>query len=356
MSSQLTALGINIFAGGFTIGVEQAGFEIVGQWEECGANSRTFDLNFGTRIPRPLKYTDWPLLDAPRLHLIYANPPCAVWSSANTYQGGGVEARMRDPRLAMTGRTMETALSLAPECFVSESVCNAYTMGRAYYDGWAEKWLAAGYGVTYYLTDALLVGVPSTRQRFHFMAHRHELNIMEPNMKTFMPRTVRGAIADLATRFGHLPQHLPRRLAPETHASMAACKPGLQLNHVERARREAGGKPGPMPSFLVKRLLWDAPAFTMIKLADGSVHPEAPRYITEREGLRLCGYPDNFIVVEHSAATQAVLPPVGRHIATICARSLDNGPAQRELEIVDHRELAKTYRPGSVRALLEEEL
>src|SRR5437660_3050623 len=99
----MRALGINIYGGGFTLGVKNAGFKILAQWEECDAGSKTFDLNrrYFSGIPRPLRYADWPLADTGKVHLIYANPPCAPWSSANTRSGMTASVRRADPRLAM---------------------------------------------------------------------------------------------------------------------------------------------------------------------------------------------------------------------------------------------------------------
>lgn len=354
MTGKPTALGINIFGGGFTLGVLQSHeFDVVGQWEECAAGARTFDLNgryFG-KIPRPIGYERWDFLGLPRVNLIYANPPCAPWSAANTAKGRNIDQRMSDPRLAMTARTMETALALTPDTFVCESVSRAFTQGRAYYDTWAERWLTAGYGVTYYVTDALLCGAPSTRERFHFVAHRNELGIDKVE-KNFVPATAARALADLELDFGHLPHHVPKRFPAATHEAMRLCPPGRQLNEVAM-------DPNPCEkwSFLYRRGVWDAPAYTVIGV-EMQVHPRQSRLITAREGLRLCGYPDDFVVHESEmtkAPTQAVLPPVGLHVARLARESMDRGRAQRELEVVDHRDLARPYRPGTIRDMLEEE-
>ena len=346
--AQMNALGINIFGGGFTLGVRRAGFRILGQWEECNAGARTFDLNtqyFGG-IHRPLRYGDWPLLEVAHPHLIYANPPCAPWSAANTRLGRVPADRLVDPRLAMTKLTMETAMVLKPEVFVCESVARAYTLGRSYYDAWAERWLALGYGVTYYLTDALLCGLPSTRNRFHFITHRNELVIDEPR-RDFIPKTTASVLADIQDDFGHLTGHVPKRFSPEVHAQMEKCEEGRELREVGEACAKW--------SFLYRKLVWDAPGFTVINL-EMLVHPRRPRLITKREGLRLCGYPDDFGVVEMPAATQAVMPTMGEHLALIAARSIDSEmPADRELVIVDHRPHAKPYTPGAVRAAMNEE-
>lgn len=356
------ALGVNIFGGGFTLGVLQSGrFVVNSQFEECDAGKGTFDKNpqyFGG-IHRPLRFEEWdPFID-PRL--IYANPPCAPWSAANVRKGINPGIRHADPRLAMTARTMQTAMQLKPDFFALETVARGYSMGRAYYDGWAEQWIKGGYGVTYYLTDALLLGVPSTRQRFHFLAHKRDL-LLQDNVDTrnFMPKTVSMAIADLMDHFGHLPHHMPKRMSAAAHHLCELVKEGRILTgrddkdnaELQRAVEACEWA----PSFLNHKLVWDAPGYTVVNL-EQHVHPRRPRFITKREGLRLCGYPDDFLVAQSQGATQAVLPTMGKHIAELAAQSLDcAAKAQIDLRIVDHRDAAKVFRPGSVRNMMEEEL
>lgn len=344
----MTAIGINIFGGGFTLGVQRAGFDVLGQWEECDAHARTFDLNF-TGIPRPLRYADWPILSAPDVHLVYANPPCAPWSSASAANGVMCQGTA-DPRLEMTRRTMETALALAPEAFVLESVPGAFARGAAYYDGWAQRFIAAGYGVTYLLTDALLHGSPSERQRFHFMAHRRALGLRAPDMRRFVPRTVRMAIGDLMDDFDAAIQHTPRRQPGFYSDQLAETPPGGKLRDTALAIRARGGE-ARMSPFIARRLFWDSPALTIVKVAE-TAHPERHRVITAREGLRLLNYPDGFKVADERypvSATQAVMPLMGELLARMAAESVrSREPAALDLVVVDWRDLAKPYRQGAV--------
>jgi site-specific DNA-cytosine methylase len=356
------ALGINIFGGGFTLGVLQSKhFNVIGQWEQCDAGAKTFDMNpqYFKGIWRPLLSSQWDPFMSP--HFIYANPPCAPWSGANTRKGMTVDVRRKDPRLAMTSLTMETAMALRPRAFALETVARGYSMGREYYDSYAEQWIKLGYGVTYYLTDALLLGVPSTRSRFHFLAHKDELELTDtPNtVANFVPRTVSMAVGDLETHFGHLPHHFPKKMSRNAHELCRLTKQGRLLNGTDDEENEelqwAVIACEWKPSFLNRRLVWDAPGFTLVNL-EQHVHPRRPRFLTWREGLRLAGYPDDFMVAQPQGATQAVLPPIGKHIAEIVYNGLESGKkAQRDLNLIDHRDYAKPYRPGKVRDLIEEE-
>lgn len=359
MNKLPSALGINIFGGGFTLGIlSSKKFDVMAQWEECDAGKRTFDLNhkyFGG-IRRPLRFEEWDPFASP--NFVYANPPCAPWSAANVRKGMNVGVRHADPRLAMTKRSMETAIALDPDFFALETVARGYSIGRAYYDGWAERWIKRGYGVTYYLTDAILLGVPSVRQRFHFLAHRKDLALRDDlDMRNFMPRTVSQAIGDLQDHFGHLPHHMPKRMSTAAHRLFAAVREGHLINgRTDPDNRELQIALKAMewkPSFLNHKLVWDAPSYTVVNLTQ-HVHPRRPRFVTMREGLRLTGYPDDFVVAQSQGATQAVLPTIGKYIADLAAHSIEcETTAQADLRIVDHREYAKPYRPGTVRGLID---
>ena len=326
----MKALGINIYGGGFTLGVEKAGYEVVAQWEECNTGARTFDLNY-PGMPHPLDYADWPVLD-PRvenLDLIYANPPCAVWSMASPRTA---DVRMADPRLSYTARSIEMALALKPNSFICESVTQAYTNGGAFYDKYAQEFLKAGYGVTYLLTDALLHGLPSQRKRFHFIAHRDRLALKEP--VDFQVQTVRNAIGDLHDRFDLLTDHVPSLRLPHRQMTFVNCPPGGYL------RKELGRRWG----VSARRLLWDAPAPTFY--VDELVHPDRHRFLTRRELSRLGGYPDDFRSHAFNDLTRAVMPIMGQFVAE--AARPTNIRADNELRVIDWISKTNPYGIGKV--------
>lgn len=341
-----TAIGINVFAGAFTLGVERAGFKVLGQWEECDAHRRTFDLNFGTRIPRPLVISDWPTRTATP-DLVYANPPCAPWSSARGSHAAGGQL---DPRLEMTAHTMRAAMAMRPRAFVCESVTGAWQRGAEYYSEWAKRWIALGYGVTMLLTDALLHGLPSTRERFHFIAHHGAMTLREPDMRAFIPKTVRMAIGDLHDRFDAGIQHVPEHDRCMSMGDViAGTAPGGKLRKTALAIRESGTQCRMSP-FIAGRLVWDSPGPTIVKIAE-MAHPERDRLITTREGLRLCGYPDTWMAADAHypvSATQAVMPVMGEYLAGIALESFGADDARPELEVVDWRDLARPYRQRAV--------
>lgn len=328
----MNAIGINVYGGGFTLGVLKH-FSVLGQWEEITLGAKTFDLNF--KIPRPLNASEWPIKDCVgKVDLVYANPPCAPWSSANTRPGQNINLRFLDSRLALTASTMAAAIKLRPTVFISESVENAFNHGVSFYDPYADMWIKEGYEVTYFLTDAILHGSPSCRRRFHFIASLVQLDFKPP--KVSVVRTVRDAIGDL-TVFNAAIQHTHR--PHELEIIMPLCKPGGKLIDAVHSKYK-----GPRPSFLCKRFLWDAPSHTMVNF--NFVHPDGTRFITTREALRLCTYPDSFRCHTPIEAVDAVLPVVAEYLAKKAKVGIRKGLSSTPgLSIIDWRPLGLQFHP-----------
>jgi len=359
-----TALGVHIYSGAFTLGVARE-FYILGQWEEGPWGAATFDLNFPD-IPHPLKLEDWPVAThVGAVDFIYANPPCAPWSCAGGLLG------MADPRLSCTRNVMDLALKLKPQALIVESVPRAWSPsgGQDFYTELAEDFQRAGYAVTVYLTNALLTGASQWRERFHFIAHKHELDIPEPTMTIKDVPTVRDIIGDLehsARWTGQkptLPNHLVKQPSHFDLNTFQNLLPGEACNDgVTRAW--AAGLEAKRWRNIAHRIRYDCPSSTMADIGS-VVHPTVDRIITLREGARLCGYPDDFVFAllerqtcTHDArsadVTQAVLPPVGEYLAKLMLHSFDNRAAESgAFRVVDHRKIARPWSPGRYERTLE---
>jgi site-specific DNA-cytosine methylase len=350
------ALGLHIYSGAFTLGVQRAGFEIIGQWEEGPWGAPTFDLNF-PNVPHPLTKDEWPV-DRERPELIYANPPCAPWSTAGGHLG---EA---DPRLVFSCNVFNLALHLRPEVLVVESVTRAWspTGGRHFYEGFVEAFQRAGYAVTIYLTNGLLVGGPQWRERFHFIAHRGELDIPEPTVTIRDVPTVWDLISDLeatARWLGEepvIPNHVVRQPDELALNVIHHMRPGRGgMDGVDRAR--ALGLPvRKMRAISTGRLRPNVPCSTLFDLTT-TIHPYADRALTLREGARLSGYPDDFVFAPiakpdvHDGRTadvsQAVLPQMGEHLGQLALRSLNAGPAEPgSLRVINRLGPARLWSPS----------
>lgn len=333
----MTALGINIYGGGFTLGVQNH-FKVLGQWEECTLGKKTFDLNF-KNIYRPLKLEEWPVKDyISKVEFLYANPPCRPWSNASVTLGRTNDKMFFDKRLVLTEHTMSAALKIKPLIFMSESVENTYIIGVSHYNDYAKMWIKAGYHVTYFLNDAIIQGAPCVRRRFHFIASRYKLQIKDkPIIKKVT--TVRDAIGNIIKTNTGLLQHEYFEGRKGFTSVMSKVPP---YGGLKRTINTIPNWEGNQCSFLIKRLAWDFPACTMVGFE--YIHPDGHRWITFREALRLCGYPDTFSAHNAVEAVDAVIPPVAEFLSITAKKTLQKTESVKPgLSVIDWRPYAKQY-------------
>lgn len=336
---KLSAIGIHIYGGGFTIGAMNH-FNVLQQWEEIPFGSKTFDANLANSgIERLLKKEEWDLTGMKGIPFIFANPPCAPWSSANAKPGFTKDKRFHDKRLSYTLNVMHSAMEVLPDVFICESVENAYNLGFSHYDQYIRGWLNLGYSVTVLLTDGIIHGLPSMRRRFHFIAHKYELKLSKPNLFNFKPTTVRDAIWDLRNSLEQVDLHSIHTKASVGLATRKFSKVpvGSRLRETEIAFGYHS-KTGSNSSMFVKRLAWDAPSFTIIGLSH-LIHPDGKRLLTWRESLRLLSFPDWFTTASDKEGSDTVTPLMGSYLAAIAKKTINSRVKIRDpkFEIVDWR-------------------
>lgn len=347
--SKPTALGAHIYGGGFSQGISRV-FKVMGQLEEGPWGSETFERNF-PGVYHPIGKENWELSKFRDVNLVYTNPPCAVWSTIGSGKG------YDDPRFQFTRNCIDLGLELRPEVFMLESVCRAWSAGGLFYTMMGEKFMKLGYGVTMFLTNGILHGGVQHRERFHFIAHRGELELQEPVVHSVS--SVGDVIGDLmeSARFTDqlpiIPNHVVRRPRGIENDVLRLLQQGEGYNRAVERLEETTGKKAGRWRLLAKRLKWDEPCSTIADLSS-LFHPLQDRQLTLREGARLCGYPDSFIVHEdpkftthdgrQEDLTQAVLPPMGEYLARLAHSTLGNGLAFDEMRIVDWRKIGRKFR------------
>jgi site-specific DNA-cytosine methylase len=347
---KLKAIGINIYGGGFTIGALNH-FDVVAQLEEINLGCRTFDMNF-EGIFRPIvNHTQWPLKDyIKKVDFVYANPPCVPWSSASSFsartgqrgtrKGKTIEDRFNDPLLDLTESTMGAAIKIRPNIFISESVENAYNIGVRHYDQYVEAWLKAGYAVTFFLTDALLHGAACRRRRFHFIAHNVALKL--PNAPIVnKPVTFYDVVKDLKKRKLDPSRNneLQHYLLPMGKFHKLEYKPILKnLPEWARLRHKDWD---PKASIHMRKLAWNMPTPTVLRFHH-FIHPDGERFISFREGLRACSYPDDYRAASEIDAADAVLPIVAEFLSGVAKESIKAAGNQKPThQVVDWRPIGK---------------
>lgn len=152
---------VDLFAGcgGLSKGFENAGFDIVGAFENWSIAAECYHNNFSHPVyETDLSDTDnaIKLIYALKPELIIGGPPCQDFSHA----GKRIEAN----RASLTLSYAKIISKIKPPYFVMENVDRAqksdtYKQARAMFK-------AAGFGLTETILDASLCGVPQKRKRF----------------------------------------------------------------------------------------------------------------------------------------------------------------------------------------------
>ncbi len=189
---------VDIFAGcgGLSLGFTRAGHNVVAAYDNWGPALDTYASNFKDHQIYSFDLTDvtnavahikqW----AP--DLIMGGPPCQDFSHAGK--------RIESERANLTLDYARIVSGISPEWFVMENVdrvlnSNAYSVAR-------NEFLSSGYGLTEYVFDASLCGVPQKRKRFFCIGHKNSQHeFLLPNIKAALknkkPLTVRQYLGDV---------------------------------------------------------------------------------------------------------------------------------------------------------------
>lgn len=320
MGKKFTALGADIFAGLFTHGVKQAGFDILGHLEHGTYGVKTARLNYpdlDIRVGRE----NWNEQEFKgKVDFLYTNPPCAAWSNAAQRIGardgssrGAWDTQL--DRLRCVHDCVEAGLVIKPKAWCWESVTNAWGMGREFVIHQAEKWNDAGYHCTVLLQDNQYLGTPQERRRMFLIAHLHPLVWPKLTKTTTVAETF--AKMKMAKQTGLR----ERKLNP----LLKWLYPFTKRNGgYFRAAFEAEGRnglEGGRPSVMIRRLIADRAAPVMTDY-NHRMHPSQQRHLNWSEWLALCGLPPTWKTSCPSTTqasielSRAVLPPVGKWLAT----------------------------------------
>ena len=344
----MRAVGVHIFAGGFTQGVKKH-FDVDWHLETSDYGVETSKANH----PRLAVCTDpavWPTRDhVGPVDFVYGNPPCAVWSRAGRAGRDFTQGYdPRDSRINCFLQVFSRLRAYRPRVLVIESVCQAATKGAPVIAQLAKEAAEMGYACTEAWHNALDCGAPQDRRRVFFVFHDVALPWRKPEEPG--PRTVRAALTGLPT--DPSPECMPPGKVKSLELIQQTPEGGkLQDTHKalygettwDPVKRKHVGRPG----FLYRRLYWDRPSPTHTGGCT-FVHPEEHRYITIRESLVLCGYPHDYAMVgkgtgfrnladRYAQVAQAVTPPAGAWIASVAAAGIREGkPVEVKKSVVDY--------------------
>lgn len=327
MAAELRCVDLFCGAGGFSLGFENAGFEILAASDYHETACKTYYENLGhpcleidvARLAEDVQ----PLLDtggfAPGdIDVVVGGPPCKGFSTAGIFNTD-------DPRTSLLNKYIDVLAKIRPRAIVIENVTGVKKIdGGDYVSAVLETTRDLGYNTRLLELNAAEYGVPQLRERVFFIGYREKLPVSRPPQThagdTGQQRlgsidieqeyvTTREAIDDLAflppgetaTEYNCSPSSHYQEQMRDGHNGPLYNHTAPNHGEVVRERYNALG-PGETIDSLPPRLQTskhtmmkfhpDRPANTVTTLPEDFVHYEQPRIPTVRELARLQSFPD----------------------------------------------------------------
>lgn len=324
-----TALDLFCGAGGFSLGLTEAGFEFIGAADNWSVATRSYEANFKHSVITCdlIGKSGRELLadlgaSGSQVDLVVGGPPCQGFS----IQRVGADVDCRNNLILEFARLVS---ELRPRLFLMENVPGLLgKRGKNLLAEFHSRMHDSGYHTTQIALNAADFGVPQVRKRVLIAGWKFG----QPEFAlSFQPcvtqRTVLEAFAGLPEPPEDLTPHpsdsLHRRtrLSPLNQKRIALIPPGGGMQNLPKELRvnchQAGAdKIG--HRYVYGRLSPDKPAATITARFDSFTrgkfgHPVAPRNITLREGARLQSFPDHFAFIgsqeEVAAQIGNAIPP-----------------------------------------------
>ena len=327
------AIGVHVFAGGFTHGVKRA-FDVECQLESHGFGLETCEQVFDTpAVNRPNR--DWPDLQA---DFIYGNPRCTGFSTITAGYGDachGPWSKQTQDIHDLMGYAIGRA-----DVIIWESVQQAFSVGRPLLDYLRDEVCKPNhYRVAHILMNASSFGNAQQRKRYFFVAYRDDrnFNIEPPQIGMTKPCTA-DWLWDLRERETRAAQLWARGaeydgdcycdLTPDEWAAVPHLPNGWDLNAMGRyaidllppkMQRTWRFRTSDMPFSMhgIVRTNWLTPFPTIHSSAARFIHPSHNRPVTLLELSTIMGW-DGRIPVGYQPVAQiakGVVPSAGEWLA-----------------------------------------
>jgi DNA (cytosine-5)-methyltransferase 1 len=293
-SHRLRAIDLFCGVGGFSLGFENAGIEVVAAFDKDARNVSVYSENFPKTKCFTLDLSETSgkqvlkLAAVPEIDILFGGPPCQGFSLIGRRQS-------EDPRNTLIHRFCELVIQIKPKFFVFENVEGLLQGSARYLLADCLRLLRSNnyhFRSPIQVLDASLFGVAQRRRRVFVIGCQAELPLPSyPNPRKSPPPTVWDVISDL-----HACRRLPSAqglTGTETSQHTAAI--------IERFANTSPGALEPVSRFY--RLKKDGLCNTLRAGTDESrgshtaarpIHPVEPRCISVREAARLHSYPDSF--------------------------------------------------------------
>lgn len=372
-----TAIDLFAGAGGFSLGLEQAGFNVVAAVEKDPIHALAHKYNFPETTTicadlsslAPKELLSKAGLQAGKLDLLAGGPPCQGFSLMGHREAG-------DARNSLIFDFLRMVIAIRPRYFVME---NVEGLVRGEMSGMVGELLEAfddgGYAIRFpiRIMNAANYGVPQNRKRVFLLGTRKGLRQPKyPEAATSLTPTVSDAIGDLPALEDYSRLFSSDLLRPQyakgsayarvlrgdkldskdfsrprvCHGEITGFRRARHTTKVKtRFRNTAQGKVEPISRFLRLDLDGQAPTLRAGSgrehgsySAPRPIHPSRSRCISVREAARLHGFPDWFgfhTTIWHGfrQVGNSVPPPLARVVGSAIMQALEKSPTKQSKKL-----------------------
>ena len=336
MASKPTVIDLFCGCGGFSLGFEQAGYEVllaIDAWQDAldtYKHNRTTDHTFCADLKNLNPQDVRARINNKSVDVIIGGPPCQGFSVAG-------KRIIEDERNTLYKNFVSFVGYYKPKAFVMENVPNILSIGNGVVrDQILKDFTDLGYTVTYQIITASDFGVPQNRRRAVFVGLRNEKFVF-PLPTIEVPVTALDALSDLPEFSVEEGGQYP--IEPQSDFQIMMRKSCTRVyNHditIHTARTQKiismvpdGGNYKDLPQELWStrkvhiawtRLNSKKPSFTIDCGHNHHFHYKYNRVPTVRESARLQSFPDNFIFLGNKGSQ---LKQVGNAVPPMMAKAL----------------------------------
>jgi DNA (cytosine-5)-methyltransferase 1 len=312
--TEITAIDLFCGAGGMSVGLQSAGFRILGAADFWETACRTYSQNFKHPVLSIdlREFSSLDLLrrfgvdDDVRPDLVVGGPPCQGFSIQRI-------GKDHDSRNNLVLEFARLVLDLRPKMFLMENVLGLHgKRGRGFASELEAILIRGGYRVRFAVVNAAEYGVPQFRRRVFYYGWldgaAQPFQFPRPTNAERDFRTVWDAIGDLPSPPENFhaevadPLHRRMKLSPLNLERLRHIPPGGGFENLPvelRVDCHKGGAAKIGHRNVYGRLSPDVPASTITARFDSFTrgkfaHPFEDRNITLREGARLQTFDDEF--------------------------------------------------------------
>lgn len=201
-----TCIDLFAGAGGFSLGISQAGFNVVAAVEIDKGTCDTLQANKAKYFPNMLiiekdirelygaELLDMVNMKRGELFLLIGSPPCQSFSFANTKNRS-----IDDPRSKLMFEFIRMVQELQPKVFYIENVPGLFAFKDFFYS-LMQLLEECGYVVRFLMMDACSYGVPQHRKRIFIQGTRNDTDWLPtfPEPQNFDPEAIKAKILNLS--------------------------------------------------------------------------------------------------------------------------------------------------------------